>query len=155
MYVGRNRLGRKDQSRWRAALAALLPIALAIALWSAPAQAVTGGVSGVAPTAALEQCPGRRRRLAFSPMRIAGATWYGPGFYGRRPPVDRSSNRARWASRTGRCPAAPRSSSFTAAVSWSPGSSTAAPTRAATPWTWPMGPAKRSASKAPPAFATR
>lgn len=85
MYVGRDRLGRKDQSRWRAASAVLLPVAVAIAFWSAPAQAVTGGVSGGAPTTASSSAQvGEGEGLAFSPMRIAGATWYGPGFYGRR-----------------------------------------------------------------------
>src|SRR5690348_4584290 len=76
MNVGRNRRARKYQSRVHAAIAALL---LVIAGSSASAQAVTGGAStAVASSAQTGQ------GLAFSPMRIAGATWYGPGFYGHR-----------------------------------------------------------------------
>ena len=83
MNVGRNRPGRKDQSRRHAAFAALLLIAVTIGASSGPAQAVTGGVTGAAPTQASSSAQ-IGEGIAFSPMRIAGATWYGPGFYGSR-----------------------------------------------------------------------
>jgi rare lipoprotein A len=81
MNVGRNRPGRKDQSRWHAAFAALVLAAVTIAASGAPAQAVTGGVTGGASTAASSSAQ-VGQGVAFSPMRSAGATWYGPGFYG-------------------------------------------------------------------------
>jgi hypothetical protein len=86
MTAGTNRYGRKDHSgwarahgeraprhlRWVALTAALLSFALA----PLAAQAQTGG-AGV-PTAEPES-----GGLVFStPMRMAGATWYGPGLYG-------------------------------------------------------------------------
>jgi rare lipoprotein A len=43
-----------------------------------PAQAATGGVSATASGEAQASSG-----LAFAPMRWAGATWYGPGLYGR------------------------------------------------------------------------
>jgi peptidoglycan lytic transglycosylase len=60
---------------WIGLSAALLTFALAVA----PAQGVTGGASTV--TASQAQTGGG---LAFTPMRSAGATWYGPGLYGNR-----------------------------------------------------------------------
>jgi hypothetical protein len=86
MTTGRNRYGRKDHRghgratggrlfwplRW-AALVALVSLALG----AAPAEAGTGGASAAAP----EPTPGG---IVFSPMRTAGATWYGPGFYGHQ-----------------------------------------------------------------------
>lgn len=61
--------------RWLAAVAALAVLALGVA----SAQAAVGG-AGVAfgGTSASDQA------LAFTPMRSAVATWYGPGLYGRR-----------------------------------------------------------------------
>jgi rare lipoprotein A (peptidoglycan hydrolase) len=59
--------------------AAMLIAGVAVALSAAPAQAATGGASTAAATAA--QAGGG---LAFSSMRSAGATWYGPGFFGSR-----------------------------------------------------------------------
>jgi rare lipoprotein A len=84
-----NRLARKDDSRrapatvrrlrralrWAAALAALAAL-----VGAAPsAQAATGGAS----TAYGGSSP-EGRELAFSPFRSAGASWYGPGLYGRK-----------------------------------------------------------------------
>lgn len=46
------------------------------------AQAATGGASSspAPPTASSSEGKG----LAFSPLRVAGASWYGPGLYGRK-----------------------------------------------------------------------
>ena len=88
MKAGRNRLGRQDQpnsgrasgerrrrpARW---LASLL-VAAAVVFAVAQAQAATGGASTVAESGAQ---PGSE--IAFAPMQWAGATWYGPGLYGR------------------------------------------------------------------------
>jgi rare lipoprotein A len=71
---------KKDANRpWRKthARTALLLVAALLACGAAPAQAGTGGVSTV--TAGDAQAS---RDLAFTPMRWAGATWYGPGLYG-------------------------------------------------------------------------
>jgi peptidoglycan lytic transglycosylase len=57
--------------------AALPLIATLLALVAAPAQAGTGGA---ASGAASEAEAGHG--LAFTPLRWAGATWYGPGMYG-------------------------------------------------------------------------
>ena len=60
--------------------AAILGVCALGALGAAgPALAQTGGVSTVAPTDA-DAGPGS----AFSTLRSAGATWYGPGLYGRQ-----------------------------------------------------------------------
>ena len=59
--------------------AVLLPIVAILALGAVPARAETGGASTVA---AGEAQAGSG--IAFTPMRWAGATWYGPGFYGRQ-----------------------------------------------------------------------
>lgn len=88
MKSGRNRLERKDhraperaiggrlQPHARYAALALIAFALA-AFGPAGAQAGTGGASTVvAKDAQLGS------DLVFAPMRWAGATWYGPGFYG-------------------------------------------------------------------------
>jgi hypothetical protein len=74
MKEARNRLGRKDR-RW----IALLLVAAAITV-CAPclAQGSTGGASTTASSGAQEG-----RGIAFAPLRSAGATWYGPGLYGR------------------------------------------------------------------------
>ena len=90
MTAGRNRYGRKDhrgcgraiseRPRRRLRWAALGVATAALALGAGPAQAGTGGASiaseeGTAPT---------NPDLVFSPMRSAGATWYGPGLYGNQ-----------------------------------------------------------------------
>jgi rare lipoprotein A (RlpA)-like double-psi beta-barrel protein len=89
MNLGRNRLGRIDNPRWamavgdrfaRAALGVSLLATCALAAFAIPAQATTGGASTVAYGGA--GSPGSD--IAFSPMRLAGATWYGPGFYGHK-----------------------------------------------------------------------
>jgi hypothetical protein len=68
-----NRLGRKD----RAWIALPLIAVAAVACAPAVAQGGTGGASTAAATGSLEG------GIAFSPLRSAGATWYGPGLYGR------------------------------------------------------------------------
>jgi rare lipoprotein A (peptidoglycan hydrolase) len=87
MNLGRNRLGRKDNVRRAGAICdrfsrsvprvALLAL-VATAAVAGPAQATTGGASSIAFGGT--GSPGSD--IAFSPMRSAGATWYGPGFYG-------------------------------------------------------------------------
>lgn len=67
-----NRPWRKDHSR-----AAVLLIAATLALAATPAQAGTGGASTLASSQANAGVG-----AAFSPLRWAGATWYGPGLYG-------------------------------------------------------------------------
>jgi rare lipoprotein A (peptidoglycan hydrolase) len=59
--------------RWAAPAA----LCATLAIWAAPAQAMTGGAA--APTVG-----GSQARIAFGSWRSAGATWYGPGLYGRR-----------------------------------------------------------------------
>jgi hypothetical protein len=89
MKTGRNRFGRQDQPRFGRAdgvrrqsygrwLAPLL-ISASLALAVGSAQADTGGAS-TADAADAQVGEG----IAFTPMRWAGATWYGPGFYGSR-----------------------------------------------------------------------
>lgn len=88
MKTGRNRLGRQDQSslgraaggrprglaRWLAAFAIV-----AVAGFATPAaEAATGGASASGEEGIV---PGGE--IAFAPMRWGGATWYGPGLYGR------------------------------------------------------------------------
>ena len=89
MTAGRNRDGRKDHRgngravaerfsrrlRWAALCAALASLALG----AAPAQAATGGAA-VVTTETTPPLGG----IVFSPMRVAGATWYGPGLYGHQ-----------------------------------------------------------------------
>jgi rare lipoprotein A (peptidoglycan hydrolase) len=89
MQAGRNRHERKDQSRQGHAERAhlgrrLRRISLATALLSlalAPlaAEAKTGGAGAPAPESTT---PGGASFVFSSPMRAAGATWYGPGLYG-------------------------------------------------------------------------
>jgi hypothetical protein len=89
MKTGRNRFGRQDhprlgradreRGRWPVRWAAPLLAAALISLGVGPAQASTGGASSVAPGEA-QAASG----IAFAPMQWAGATWYGPGLYGRR-----------------------------------------------------------------------
>jgi rare lipoprotein A (peptidoglycan hydrolase) len=89
MQTGKDRFERQDKQRSAgsiarrlgAGLAWVAPLAVfAIATLSAtPAQASTGGASSIAPGGA----EAAAENLAFTPMRTAGATWYGPGLYGR------------------------------------------------------------------------
>lgn len=89
MQAGRNRHGRKDHlgqghaacahlgRRLRRLSLATALLSLALAPLAADAQTGGAGVPGVEGTAS----PGGA--FAFSsPMRSAGATWYGPGLYG-------------------------------------------------------------------------
>jgi peptidoglycan lytic transglycosylase len=89
MQPSRDRHARKDDSRrapaaerrasWRRPGGAALA-ALAILLCGAgSAQASTGGASSIADSGS---SPGQE--LAFSPFRSAGASWYGPGLWGRK-----------------------------------------------------------------------
>lgn len=89
MKTGRNRRGRKDHLLQGHAARAhlgrrLRRLSLATALLSlslAPlaAEAQTGGASAPAPEVTT---PGGAGLVFSSPMRSAGATWYGPGLYG-------------------------------------------------------------------------
>jgi rare lipoprotein A (RlpA)-like double-psi beta-barrel protein len=65
---------------WRktGAWPALLLFAAVLAVCAASAQASTGGASTVA-----DNGTSAGSEVAFSPMQWAGATWYGPGLYGR------------------------------------------------------------------------
>jgi rare lipoprotein A (peptidoglycan hydrolase) len=59
----------------RARWTCLLATAFFLAIGAAPAQAATGGASASDGTTA-------GAGLSFTAMRVAGATWYGPGLYG-------------------------------------------------------------------------
>ena len=74
--MGYARAARERRNRWLRGAALITAIlALALAPLSA-AEAQTGGASAPAPG-------GGEGGLVFSsPMRSAGATWYGPGLYG-------------------------------------------------------------------------
>jgi hypothetical protein len=74
MKTNVNRPWRKYRFR-----AVLVLVAAALACVAAPAQAGTGGAATVAAGDAQIG-----RGIAFTPLRWAGATWYGPGFYGSR-----------------------------------------------------------------------
>ena len=87
MKAGRNRLGRKDESghghasgapvgRWLRGISLVAAI-FSLALAPLAAKAQTGGAA--APAA--ERAEGHEFVFS-SPMRSAGATWYGPGLYG-------------------------------------------------------------------------
>jgi len=52
----------------------------AFLLGAGSAQAATGGLGAAPPAARAQASAG----IAFTPMRWAGATWYGPGFYGNQ-----------------------------------------------------------------------
>jgi rare lipoprotein A (peptidoglycan hydrolase) len=68
---------RRSSARlgWLASLAVLV----AVSSTAVSAQAATGGASS-----SFEGAGAAGENLAFSSMRSAGATWYGPGFYGNR-----------------------------------------------------------------------
>lgn len=66
---------RKHSLRWAIALAAITTMVIGVA----PTQASTGGAAG--PTAS---APAEEGGITFSPMRTAGASWYGgPSMWGR------------------------------------------------------------------------
>lgn len=87
MKTSRNRPGRKDQGRRERATgtrprraARWLGLLLACAAIALPA-AAHGAMGGFSPASTTQAGGG----IAFSsPMRSAGATWYGPGFYGNQ-----------------------------------------------------------------------
>lgn len=64
----------------RLRLAVSLASLVLLALSAAPAQATTGGASALSGVVA--GTPGGGE-IAFGPARFAGASWYGPGLYGR------------------------------------------------------------------------
>jgi len=88
MKADPNRHGRTDRLRQRAARrrrrrslrwAALFASLACLTAGAIPAQAGTGGIS----TGSSEGATATGSNLVFSsPMRSAGATWYGPGLYG-------------------------------------------------------------------------
>jgi rare lipoprotein A (RlpA)-like double-psi beta-barrel protein len=88
MKAGRNRHWRKDDSRGRALSGRLarrlrtaaFGVALgSLALGALPAQAQVGGLGVPLPEGGE---PAGQGLVFSSPMRSAGATWYGPGLYG-------------------------------------------------------------------------
>jgi rare lipoprotein A len=86
MQPSRNRLARKDEPgraptapRWRLRWLVLLAALVVLVCGASAAQASTGGAS----TAYGGPTP-EGRDLVFSPFRSAGASWYGPGLYGRK-----------------------------------------------------------------------
>jgi rare lipoprotein A (peptidoglycan hydrolase) len=77
--------GRPQLRRW----AVLLAAAATLAAFPAAASAGTGGLAG--PTSenstdasTSSEAPAASEEFAFGAIRTGGATWYGPGFYGRR-----------------------------------------------------------------------
>src|SRR5215471_7928543 len=89
MLAGKDRHGRKENPRREQAAPGRLPgralraatlALLASAAVAIPAQATTGGVSPAANGGANAS----DSDVAFSSMRTAGATWYGPGLYGNK-----------------------------------------------------------------------
>ncbi|HUC08397.1 MAG TPA: hypothetical protein VMR96_09940, partial [Solirubrobacterales bacterium] len=75
MKTSKDRRGRTDNQgflRWLALGGALC----ALALGAGPSQAATGGASAVSSD---ETTPAGGGTTFSSPMRSAGATWYGPG----------------------------------------------------------------------------
>jgi rare lipoprotein A len=72
--------GNKTRTRFGARCAAILGVcALGMLAGAIPAQAETGGASTTASTDAQAGSG-----LAFTAFKFAGATWYGPGFYGKQ-----------------------------------------------------------------------
>jgi hypothetical protein len=94
MKVDRNRHGRKDHARGHAARAhkagqrlrriSLATAILSLALAPLAAEAQTGGAGATLPepTSPIANGTGGADFVFSSPMRTAGATWYGPGLYG-------------------------------------------------------------------------
>jgi len=99
MKADRNRHGRKNHSRGHAARAhktgqrlrwiSLATAILSLALAPLAAEAQTGGAGAPLPESSTAETPPPSvgttppANVVFSsPMRTAGATWYGPGLYG-------------------------------------------------------------------------
>jgi rare lipoprotein A (peptidoglycan hydrolase) len=87
MQAGEDRFWRQENPRLGRTIrrspspvrrAVVLAVFAAVAVTSV-AQAAQGGASSVAFGGA-----GSGKGIAFSPMKTAGATWYGPGFYGHK-----------------------------------------------------------------------
>jgi len=81
MQLLRRRPARKtkpDRAPLSAAIAFAILVVLALA--AVPAQATTGGASAASGVAA---APPEEAEIAFGPTKLAGASWYGPGLYGR------------------------------------------------------------------------
>jgi rare lipoprotein A (peptidoglycan hydrolase) len=87
MQPSRDRLARIDDSRRaprskratsRLRWAAPFAVLAALSFGAVPAQAAPGGASPVASS------PTAGQDLVFSPFKTAGASWYGPGLYGRK-----------------------------------------------------------------------
>jgi rare lipoprotein A len=78
MKADRNRPWRKACSNEARRVLAAIAAVGALALFSTPADAITGGASPYPTAAETPESAG----LAFSSVRSAGATWYGPGLYG-------------------------------------------------------------------------
>ena len=92
MKTGRNRLGRKDHQCTGARPASACPGGCAGRLCARrwPRWRLARLPPRPGPAAPRPPSPKRPRRpggIVFSPMRWAGATWYGPGLYGNRPPA--------------------------------------------------------------------
>jgi rare lipoprotein A (peptidoglycan hydrolase) len=93
MQLSTSRHARKDESaptpgssrrpRRRLYWAGLLA-AIAVALSAVSAQAATGGLSSAGSADGASSSSEGEETLFSSPMRSAGASWYGPGLYGRR-----------------------------------------------------------------------
>jgi rare lipoprotein A len=87
MKADEGRCGRQDNWKrvgaigWRSTrrvrCVALLAVLATVSATAVSAQAARGGASS-----AFGGAGGAGQDIAFSPMRSAGATWYGPGFYG-------------------------------------------------------------------------
>jgi hypothetical protein len=60
-------------------IAAVIAFATAAGATASVAEGMTGGASGYAPSV-----PPSGGEVAFSPFRVAGASWYGPGLYGSK-----------------------------------------------------------------------
>ncbi len=108
-----NRHGREERSRQRAARghrrvvgnlrwAALFATFACLTAGAIPAEAGTGGASA---TESDGTATGGQGFVFSSPMRVAGATWYGPGLYGNRTACGQTlrSNRIGVAHRTLPC----------------------------------------------------
>ncbi|MBA3864882.1 MAG: hypothetical protein H0X42_00815 [Solirubrobacterales bacterium] len=76
----RRALGPERGSSRALRCAAAAAVAAILALSAASAQASTGGASSFTTTAAATE----GGEFTFSPMKVAGASWYGPGLWGNK-----------------------------------------------------------------------
>jgi rare lipoprotein A (peptidoglycan hydrolase) len=95
MRKTRPRLARNDDFSWAPEagkrrgislrlLASLIAFALLAAVGSSSAQAATGGAAAFTPARPTASTAPIAGEVAFSPFRIGGASWYGPGLWGHR-----------------------------------------------------------------------